>query len=55
MNRAQENEKRKKSLQGRVTELDSAFQQLARDTVNSGFVKFLISCTMKLLKRYQVL
>lgn len=46
----EENEKRKKSLQGRVTELDSAFQQLARDTVNSGFVKFLISAGTAILK-----
>ena len=46
----EENEKRKKSLQGRVTELDSAFQKLARDTVNSDFVKFLISAGTAILK-----
>lgn len=46
----EENEKRKKSLQGRITELDSAWQKLARDTINSDFVKFLISAGTAILK-----
>lgn len=39
----QENEKRKDSLKGKVTELNSAWQKLARDSINSNFVKTLIS------------
>lgn len=39
----QENEKRKDSLKGKVTALNSAWQELARDSINSNFVKILIS------------
>ena len=38
----EENEKRKKSLQGRVTALNSAWQKLAKDSINSDFVKILL-------------
>ncbi len=46
----EENEKRKKSLQGRVTELDAAWQQFARNTINSEAVKALISLGTQLVK-----
>lgn len=46
----EENEKRKDSLKGKVTELNSAWQQLARDSINSDFVKTLLSTATGFVK-----
>ena len=45
-----ENEKRKESLQGKVQQLQSAWQSLSRDTINSEFVKSILDAGVALLK-----
>lgn len=45
-----ENEKRKESLQGKVQQLQSAWQSLSRDTLNSDFVKTLLDIATNTLK-----
>lgn len=45
-----ENEKRKESLQGKVQQLQSAWQSLSRDTINSEFVKSILDAGTTLLK-----
>lgn len=47
---AAENEKRMDSLQGKIQQLKSAWQELARDTINSEFVKSLLNAGTSVLK-----
>lgn len=46
----EENNKRMDSLHGKLTQLQSAWQQLARDTINSDFVKTLLDVATGFLK-----
>lgn len=46
----QENEKRKDSLKGKVTALNSAWQKLAKDSINSDFVKILLGAATGFVK-----
>lgn len=47
---AAENEKRMESLQGKVQQLESAWQSFARNTINSDFVKNILSAVTGLIK-----
>lgn len=47
---AAENEKRMNSLQGKVQQLESAWQSFARNTINSDFVKNILSAATGLIK-----
>lgn len=47
---AEENAKRMDSLNGKLTKLQSAWQSLARDTINSDFVKTLLDIATALVK-----
>lgn len=47
---AKENAKRMDSLNGKLTKLQSAWQSLARDTINSDFVKTLLDIATALVK-----
>ena len=47
---AEENAKRMDSLQGKVQQLESAWQNFARNTVNSDFVKNILSALTSLIK-----
>lgn len=46
----EENNKRMDSLNGKLTQLKSAWQELARDTVNSNFVKNILSAITAIIK-----
>lgn len=46
----EENSKRMESLQGRLTQLDSAWQDFARNTIDSTVVKSLLSLGTEILK-----
>lgn len=46
----EENNKRMDSLNGRITQLDSAWQELARTTVDSDFLKNIVSATTEIVK-----
>ena len=46
----EENNKRMDSLHGKLTQLQSAWQQLARDTINSDFVKTLLDVATGFVK-----
>ena len=47
---AQEFERWQESLEGRTNELKSAIEQFASETINSSFVKSLISATTEMIK-----
>lgn len=47
---AAENEKRMESLQGKVQQLESAWQNFARNTINSDFVKNILSAVTGLIQ-----
>ena len=46
----EENNKRMDSLQGKLTQLDSAWQQFAKNTINSDVIKAIISLGTQLVK-----
>lgn len=46
----EENNKRMDSLNGKLTQLQSAWQSFARDTINTDFVKNILSATTGLIK-----
>ena len=45
-----ENEKRMESLQGKVQQLDSAWQNFARNSIDSSFIKGILTATTSLIK-----
>lgn len=46
----EENNKRMDSLQGKLTQLDSAWQQFSKNTIDSDFIKGILATTTNLIK-----